>query len=40
MVLNDQKLCYFIKNEIFKIIAHDIKNIRSKRSEMYSDNSL
>ena len=40
MVPNDQKLWYFIKNEIFKIMTNSWKRICSKRSEMHTDNSL
>ena len=31
---------YFINNEIFEMITHSWKRIRSKRSEIHTDNSL
>ena len=40
MVLNDQKLWYFIKNKISQIMTHSSKWIRSKRSEIHTNNSL
>ena len=39
MVLNNQKLLYFIKNKIFKIMTHSWKRIRSKKSEMHTDHT-
>ena len=40
MVLNDQKLWYFIKDKISKIMTHSWKWIPSKRYEIHTDNSL